>query len=500
MAVDSSGNVFIADTFGCVVREVSNGVINTVAGVPNHCGTGGDGASAIKAGLSDPQAVAVDSSGNLYIADTGNETIRRVANGTITTIAGTPGKAGFSGDGASATAALFSTPSGVAVDSSGNVYVADNDNNRIRKVVPGGNVTTFAGTTVTIGDNGPSTQARLDRPTGAAVDSAGNLFIADTGENRIRAVTPSGTITTLAGNGQGGNAGNNGPASASVLNTPSGVAVDSSGKIYIADAGNGLVHIVNPATGIISIFAGGGQSASLYSGPGTGGDGGLATSASLFYPGSVAVDGLGNVYITDFVASTNPTASFAIRRVTTDGKINTWAGGSPNTGFSGDNGPPLQAQFSANVTIAAGPDGSLYIADGGNARIRKVNPAGTLITTIAGNGQFASGDGGLATSAGLTFPSSVALDQAGNLYIGCAGSVRIVTPDGIINTYAGNGQSGFSGDGGPATRAQIVGATGLAADSGGNLYIVDSANNRPARCNRASRRRSPCRPRLSASI
>ena len=477
VAVDSSGNVYIADTFNCLIREVTpNGVINTVAGTPHACGSGGDGGPATKATLSNPETLTVDSSGNLYIADTGNETIRRVSNGTITTIAGTAGKGGFAGDGGSAAAALFSTPSGVAVDSSGNIYVADTDNNRIRKVVQGGNVTTFAGTTTSIGDNGPSTKARLNRPTGAAVDSAGNLYIADNGENRIRKVTLSGTITTLAGNGQGGNAGNNGPASGAILNSPSGVAVDSAGNVYIADAGNALVHRVDATTGNISIFAGGGGAS--YSGPGTAGDGGPAVGAGLFYPSSVAVDGAGNVYITDFVASNNPTASFAIRRVTTDGKINTWAGGYPNLGFSGDGGSPIMAQFSANVTITAGSDGSLYIADAGNARIRKVNPAGTLITTIAGNGQGPSGDGGPAASAGLAFPQSVALDKAGNLYIGSPSTIRMVNSAGTISTYAGNGQVGFSGDGGPATAAGFGGVSGLATDSGGNLYIVDNGNNR----------------------
>lgn len=288
MAVDPSGNVYIADTNNCVIRQISGGIINTIAGTPKQCGYKGDNLQATKAALSFPSSVALDSSGNLYIADTAAQRIRRVTNGIITTIAGT-GQVGFSGDGGAATAATFSNPVSVAIDASGNVYVADVDNNRIRRVVPGGAVTTFAGTTTSIGDGGPSTRARLDRPSGAAVDSSGNLYIADTGENRVRKVTLSGTISTVAGTGANGNAGDNGPAAAAVLNTPSGLAVDSAGNLYIADAGNGVIRRVDATTGIITVFAG--NYNCCYAGKGTGGDGGLATAATLFYPTSVAVDG-----------------------------------------------------------------------------------------------------------------------------------------------------------------------------------------------------------------
>jgi uncharacterized protein (TIGR03437 family) len=480
LAIDSAGNLYIADQNNWSVRRIStSGIITTVAGT-GQWGSTGDNGQATKATMAGPQGVAVDAAGNLYIADTGNQRIRRVdPGGVITTIAGT-GTAGFSGDGTAAVGAMFSTPVAVAVDASGTVYVADLDNNRIRRFAVGGSVTTFAGTTTSAGDGGPSTQARLDGAWGVAVDSAGNLYIADRQNNRVRKVTPSGTITTAAGTGQTGYSGDNGPGASAALSTPNGVAVDSAGNVYIADAGNNRIRRVDASTGKITTFAGAGSGSCCYTGTGTGGDGGMATSASLNYPASVAVDGAGNVYFAQWVQSDTSPQAIAVRRVTTDGKINTWAGGGTTaTGYGGDGGSPLKAVFGANLNIAAAPDGSLYIADTNNNRVRKVDPAGATITTVAGNGDAtASGNGGAATSAGVPSPWSVVADAAGNLYIGNIPSVRKVSPGGIIGPYAGNGQYSFSGDGGPATSAAMTGASGLALDSGGNLFMVDSGNRR----------------------
>jgi uncharacterized protein (TIGR03437 family) len=475
MAVDSSGNLYFTD--GSAIRKISlSGIITTVVG-SKQGGFAGDNGPATKAQLSGTQGVAVDASGNLYIADWGNQRIRYVnSSGIITTIAGT-GTAGFSGDGSLATAATFSGPAAVAVDASGAVHVADLNNGRVRRFVVGGAITTFAGTATSVGDGGPSIDARLDSPNGVAVDGSGNLYIADISANRVRKVTPSGTVTTLAGNGQAGYGGDNGPSSSTILNMPYSVAVDSAGNVYIADSANGRIRRVNATTGIIATFAGGGSG--TYTGPGTGGDGSLATAAHLNFPTVVAVDGAGNVYLTDSVTSNIIPNALSVRRVTTDGKINTWAGGSSATGYSGDGGPPLQAQFGITIRIAAGNDGSLYIADEYNNRVRKVDPAGASINTIAGNGQATvSGNGGAATSAGVTGPSSVLADAAGNLYIGEGYIVRKVSPGGIINAYAGDNGWGFSGDGGPATAATLAGVAGLALDSGNNLYIVDSGNRR----------------------
>jgi sugar lactone lactonase YvrE len=261
------------------------------------------------------------------------------------------------------------------------------------------------------------------------------------------------------------------------LATPNDVAVDSGGNLYIADAHHNVIRRVDASTGTITVFAG--TNGCCYAGTGTGGDGGLATAATLLYPTSVAVDGAGIVYFTCRVRVGGLDVGVAVRRVTTDGKINIWAGGGTGSGFSGDGGPPLNAQFSGSINIAAGSDGSLYIADTCNNRVRKVDPAGATIDTVADNGQTsASGDGGQATSAGLAGPWPDAADLAGNLYIGSITTVRKVTPSGVIGPYAGNGQFSFSGDGGPATAASFAGVSGLAADSGSNLYIVDIGNRR----------------------
>ena len=229
--------------------------IETVAGyVPL-----GDGGAATAAALMNPGGVAVDAAGTLYIADTDNNRIRKVTTaGVITTVAGN-GLAGAGGDGGQAVFASLHSPHGVAVDAAGNLYIADTDNNRIRKVTPAGIITTVAGTGISghSGDGGPATAARLNYPVGVAVDAAGNLYIADTGNSRIRKVTPAGVITTLAGTGIGGYSGDGGPATAAQLKYPFGVAVDAAGNLYIADSGNNSIRKVTPA-GIITTVAGNG--------------------------------------------------------------------------------------------------------------------------------------------------------------------------------------------------------------------------------------------------
>jgi uncharacterized protein (DUF779 family) len=454
VAVDSAGNLYIADCENNRIRKVANGVITTVAGG----GTSGlgDNGPATSAQLSIPQGLAVDSAGNLYIVDSDSCRIRKVSGGVITTVAG-DGWGGFGGDNGPATSAQLFLPSGVAVDSAGNLYIVDSDNYRIRKV-SGGVITTVAGNGTGFGgDNGPATSAQLFLPSGVAVDSVGNLYIADAFNARIRKVSNS-VITTFAGNGTVGFSGDNGPASSAQLNGPASVAVDSTGSLYIADAGNSRIRKVSG--GVITTVAG--------NGGGFSGDNGPATGAEFNNPCGVAVDSAGNLYIADY-------GNRRIRMVS-NGVIATVAGnGTP--GLSGDNGPATSAQLSGPTSIAVDSTGSLYIGDAGNSRVRKVS--GGVITTVAGNGNGFGGDNGLATNAQFNDPHGVAVDSAGNLYIADIYNNRIrKVSNGVITTIAGNGTGGFSGDNGPATNAQLNYPTGVAVDPAGNLYIADIYNNR----------------------
>ncbi|MGA2721003.1 MAG: hypothetical protein ABSG79_01205 [Bryobacteraceae bacterium] len=454
VAVDSAGDLYIADAMNQCIREVSNGVISTVAGTGTH-GFSGDNGPATSAQLDNPYGVAVDSAGSLYIADSSNSRIRKVSGGVITTIAGN-GTPGFSGDNGPAASARLAYPQGVAVDSASNLYIADAGNNRIRKV-SNGVIATVAGGGAFLGDNGPATSAQLDNPEGVAVDSAANLYIADTSNSRIRKVSNA-VISTVAGNGTVGFSGDNGPPTSAQLANPWAVAVDSAGNLYIADYGNNRVREVS--NGVIATVAGNGTR-------GFSGDNGPATSAQFYDPAGLAVDSAGNLYIADY-------GNNRIRKVS-NGLITTVAGGGAALG---DNGPATSAKLADPYGVAVDAAGNLYVADWGNNRIRMVSNG--VITTVAGTGTRGfSGDNGPATSAQLANPQGVAVDSAGNLYIADFGNSRVrEVSNGVITTVAGNGAPGFSGDNGPATSAQLANPYGVAIDAAGNLYIGDSGNNR----------------------
>jgi uncharacterized protein (TIGR03437 family) len=451
VAVDSAGNLYIADANNNRVRKVANGVITTVAG-NGFGGFSGDNGPATSARLTNPQGIAVDSAGNLYIADTNNSRIRKVSNGVITTVAGN-GVVGFSGDSGPAPNAQLNSPYGTALDSAGNLYIADTGNQRIREV-SNGVITTIAGNGNAgfSGDNGPATSAQLATPLDIAVDSAGNIDIADRDNNCVRKVA-SGVITTVAGNGTQGFGGDNGPATNAQLSNPISVAVDSSGNLYIADRDNSRIRKV--ANSVIVTLAGGGTPV---------GNNGPATSAQLGTPSGVALDSAGNIYIVD-------ADSHLVWKVSNGAIIP--VAGNRTSGFSGDNGPSTSAQLNSPFSVTVDSAGNLYIADSGNNRVRKISNG--VITTVAGNGTTGfSGDNGPATSAQLYFPTGVAVDSAGNLYIADSGNNRVrKVANGVITTVAGNGTAGFTGDNIPATASPLGVPVGVAVDATGNLYISE---------------------------
>jgi sugar lactone lactonase YvrE len=472
VAVDSSGNLYIADFF--VIREVSNGVINTVAGGGNQYP--GDGGPATRAELGQQNSIAVDSVGNLYIA--GSSLVRIVSGGVIKTVAGN-GTSGFSGDGGPATSAQLFALSGIAVDAAGSFYISDNF--RVREVSNGVITTVAGGGNQYPGDGGPATSAALSNPQDLAMDSAGNLYIADSFSARIRKVS-NGVISTLAGGGL--SVGDDGPAVGgqlalySVVGTS--VALSAAGDLYIADTGNNRIRKVS--NGVITTVAGNGTQ-------GFGGDNGPATSAQLNFASGVAVDSVGNLYIGDV-------NNQRIREVS-NGVITTVAGNG-TLGFI--DGLATSAEFFNPVALALDPVGSLYISDNGNSRIRKLLN-GVITTVTVAEGLFPTGlavdssdniyiadplnllirevSNGVITraAANLNDPTGVAVDSAGSLYIADGNVVRKLT-GGVMTTIAGNGGYGFSGDNGPATSAKLAFASGLAVDSAGNVYVADTGNNR----------------------
>ena len=322
------------------------------------------------------------------------------------------------------------------------------------------------GTVLSSGDGGPATSAGMST-SGVAVDAIGNIFIADGYNNRVRKVAPNGAITNVAGNGTRGFSGDGQGATAAELNFPVAVALDAAGNLFIADLYNNRIRKVS-TSGIITTVAGNGAQNSQ-SGQGTySGDNGPATSAGLNMPYGVAVDASGNFFIADLYNN-------RVRKVSSSGTITTVAGNGQQN-FSGDGGPAISASLAQPYGIAVDALGNLFVADFGNVRVRKVSASG-VITTIAGNGNPGfSGDGGSAASAQLNYPKGLAVDASANLFIADFGNnlVRKVSASGVITTVAGNGNFGYTGDGGPATSAELDFPLGVAVDASGNFLIADT--------------------------
>ena len=522
ITLDGDGNLYIADSYNHRIRKVAtSGIITTYAGIsrsrdedlsaPIDDTDIGDDGLAIEAKLNWPNGVAVDENGNLYIADWNHHRIRKVdTSGIITTFAGSGEKGGFSGDGGKATGAQLNRPNGLDLDRNGNLYIADQKNNRIRKISniddpDGANriITSIAG-----GDDGSDSGVTLSGIRGVAVDAEGNVYIANTPNHQILELdTNTAEIIVFAGTG---NIGDGGPATNARLLHPTGLTLDSDSNVYITDTLNNRVRKVD-IHGIITTIAGTGEE-------GDGGDGGPATSAQLHAPGGIAVDTHGNLYISD-------RGNHKIRKIDASGIITTFAGTGDRgdvdkDGDVGDGGPATSAQLFFPDGLAVHPDGSLYIADSYNNRIRKVDRAG-IITTIAGLGvRSFSGDDGPATEAHLGRPSGLEIDGEGNIYIsdlydrnrirkidtmgiittiaqtasrgnltvGMEGSVYIteslvgrvlkLDPSGVLSIIAGTAEPGYDGDDGPATSAQLDDPRGIEVDANGNIYVADSKNNR----------------------
>lgn len=325
-------------------------------------GSGGSGAS-----FDAPTGVAVDAAGNIYVADYGNNAIRVIGtNGMVSTLAGNGNQGSINGPGNLAT---FNGPTGVAVDAAGNIYVADENNNQIRKITAQGIVSTLAGSDSTGTQDGLGAAAYFFAPYGVATDAQGTVYVADAGNNLIRMITPAGQTSTIAGNGTAGT--QNGDALSATFNNPTGVAVDAAGNLYVADMLSNQVRKING--GQVSTLAGSDTSASVN---------GTGTSAEFYFPNSVAVDASGNVYVTEYVTN-------LIRKITPDGTTTTLAG----SGMAGQaDSTGTAASFNGPSGIAVDATGNVYVADTFNNVIRKITPAG-VVSTVAGSGIAGNQDG-----------------------------------------------------------------------------------------------------------
>lgn len=328
-------------------------------GVPGYSG---DGGAATTAQINESFGVAADAAGNVYFTDYNNHRIRKIdPSGVVTTIAGT-GFGGFMGDGGPATAAWIRWPKGITLDGAGNIYFADFGNNCVRKINSSGIISTIGGVPMStpgsvVHEGGPATADTFGNVWGIAIDASGNVLVADELGHRVRHITPSGTINTVAGIGFAGFTGDGGAATAARLNGPTGVAVDGAGNIFVADNANNRVRKVSP-TGTISTIAGTGIPY------GYTGDGGPATIAKLYYPKGIAVDGPGNVYITDWNNN-------CVRRINTSGIISTLTG-SGSAGYAGDGGPAASGVLDHPTAVTVRTDGDLFISDDLNHRLRHI--------------------------------------------------------------------------------------------------------------------------------
>lgn len=465
LAIDGAGNLFVADTFNHTIRKVTPaGEVSVIAGSPGNKGFVDGVGNAEAPRFNSPIGLASDASGNLYVADNGNQTLRKVTPaGTVTRLAGVVGtKGSLNGPSASAT---FNSPNAIAIDGNGNVFVSDLVNRVIRRIAPDGTVSTFAGTVGQQGaTDGTGATARFTAPMGITVDSQNNLYVADQGGSTIRKITPAGVVSTLAGKGKQ-NGATDGTGADARFNAPEGVAVAPDGMIYVADTANQLIRRITP-DGVVSTVAGvAGEKGSTD---------GTNTLARFNTPRGITVGKSGTVYVTDSANSTirKLVVEFPLATVTT------------LAGEAGENGavdaPGNQARFHFPYGIATDPAGNVYAIDRNNDSIRKVAPDGTVTTFagIPGDGGSQDGTGGAALFYG---PEELKVDASGSVFVveHFNNTVRKLTPNGsnwIVTTIAGCASCPAGTNDGPGLAARFDGPFGLTLDRSGNVFVADTGS------------------------
>lgn len=446
LAIDRNDNLYVADTANRSVRKITPaGVVTTLAGV--------------SAGLREPRGLTVDVNGNVYVTDYAFHTISKITPaGVVSAVAGSNAKPG-SAD-ATGSAALFYAPSGIAFDNRGNLYLADTSNNTIRTLTTEGVTSTFAGTAGRSSSvDGTGDAAVFEDPYGVTADLAGNVYVSDAGDHTVRKITPAGVVTTLAGKAGsfGSSDGSGGSGGTARFFAPLGITADSGGNLYLSDTGNHTVRKIS-AAGTVTTLAG-------KAGEGGGTDG-VGTAARLSNPYGIGMDNNGILYVI-------ATAGNTLRKIATDGTVSTLAGKEGSNGMV--NGSGSAASFLVPFGLAVDTRGeNIYVCDHGNHAIRKVTSSG-VVTTLAGTGSAGSADG-TGTAASMRFPSAVAVDANGTVFVADTDnqSIRMITSAGVVTTIGGGNTPGSSD--GVGTAAKFFNPKSIAVDAAGNLYIADRSN------------------------